>query len=462
MYAIEFPPLPYLREIVTWELVQRAEEGCAIGDLRDRLEATGADRAALLDVYTRLSTLAPPGAIEHAEPSNLQQIRAACPGNSHAHKTLAIEIDAGIADRILGGWQGRCAGLVLGKPLEHGPFMRDRRVLKKYLEAAGAYPLTDYAPGDAHAARQVGITPLPFPLSQRGNVRFVESDDDIRYTVMGLDILEKCGANFTTADVAAWWMRRMPAATLFTAEEAVYRNLILLRRQYAADEVSADELRQVTLWMNPYREWIGAQIRADGWALACPGQPDRAAEFAYRDASLSHVKNGIYGEMYCAAMIATAAVCDNPQEVVAAGLERIPERSRLAEAIRATVDRCGQVGFDVGEFETVLDWLWTHFGNYCPVHTINNAAAVTAAILLGGQDFEKAITIAVMAGWDADCNGATAGCVAGTMLGAGRLPDKWIAPLNDTLLSEIPGYHPIAISECARRQVEVAKRLQSE
>ena len=39
---------------------------------------------------------------------------------------------------------------------------------------------------------------------------------------------------------------------------------------------------------NPYREWIGALIRADvsGWVF--PGQPGAAAQLVYQDASLSH------------------------------------------------------------------------------------------------------------------------------------------------------------------------------
>lgn len=39
------------------------------------------------------------------------------------------------------------------------------------------------------------------------------------------------------------------------------------------------------------------------------------------------------------------------------------------------------------------------------------------------------------------------------------MPEKWTAPLNDTLYSFIPGYHPIAISECARRSVEIAAAI---
>jgi hypothetical protein len=39
------------------------------------------------------------------------------------------------------------------------------------------------------------------------------------------------------------------------------------------------------------------------------------------------------------------------------------------------------------------------------------------------------------------------------------LPAKWTAPLQDTLLSGIAGFHPIAISECARRQTSLARKL---
>jgi hypothetical protein len=45
------------------------------------------------------------------------------------------------------------------------------------------------------------------------------------------------------------------------------------------------------------------------------------------------------------------------------------------------------------------------------------------------------------------------------MTGARNVPQHWTARLSDTLNSEIIGYHPIAISECARRALEIARKV---
>jgi len=50
-----------------------------------------------------------------------------------------------LADRVLGGWLGRIAGNMLGKPVEQGDlWTRDR--IDRYLRQAAALPLTDYLP----------------------------------------------------------------------------------------------------------------------------------------------------------------------------------------------------------------------------------------------------------------------------------------------------------------------------
>lgn len=456
---MNFPPNKLLRQLLNDELRQRAEEGCAVEAIQRQAASAGEDWETLLILYEQLAELAPRPDFPFQEPSDLPDIRVARPAARRRWEEQRVAINDKIADRIHGGWLGRCAGCALGKPLESPPFMKSAENVKKYLQIAGAYPLDDFVPQHAEAMKAVGLADMHSLASQRGHVRFMESDDDLRYTIMGLDILEKKGAAFSTRDVAAWWLWNLPAAKCFTAEEAAYRNLFLLGAVHDAQSLGDAELEQVRSWMNPYREWIGAQIRADGWGLACPGDPARAAEFAWRDAALSHVKNGIYGEMLCAAMIAAAAVLDDPLGIVQAGLNEIPQKSRLTDAIRRTIEFCRSLNFSAARFEDGIRWVWQNFGHYDPVHTINNAAAVVMALLLGGRDYEKVITTAVMCGLDPDCNGATAGCICGTMLGAKQLPKKWTAPLNDTLFSEIPGFHPIALSECARRHIAVARRL---
>ena len=110
-----------------------------------------------------------------------------------------------------------------------------------------------------------------------------------------------------------------------------------------------------------------------------PGYPEKAAELAFHDASISHHKNGIYGEMFVAAMIAAAFVHKSAASILAAGLAEIPSNSRLAEAIRKTIAWC----------EEELDWIhvWEKinetFGHYDSVHTINNAALVVMGVWYG-------------------------------------------------------------------------------
>jgi ADP-ribosylglycohydrolase len=171
------------------------------------------------------------------------------------------------------------------------------------------------------------------------------------------------------------------------------------------------------------------------------------------------VKNGIYGAMFCSAMIAAAYVLDEPIKIVEAGLAEIPRTSRLYEEMRQVIDIARRHRMDPRAFEPALDDLHELLGHYHPVHTNNNAGAVALALLMGGEDLERVITIAVMAGWDTDCNGATAGSICGAMVGAKHVPAKWAAPLHDTLNSAIIGYHPITIGECAKRSLAIAQKV---
>jgi hypothetical protein len=278
-----------------------------------------------------------------------------------------------------------------------------------------------------------------------------------RSTVLGLTLLEQVGPGFTTWDVGKHWHANLTYQQVCTAETQAYLNFAQVTSHiHPQPPVDWPEKNEwVRTFRNPYREWIGAQIRADGLAYAAAGWPERAAEFAWRDASLSHVKNGIYGEMFVAAMIAAAFVEKDSEKIIEIGLSEIPRHSRLAKDISRAVAIARRATSPL----ELVERIWDSFKHYHPVHTNNNAALVAAALVFAGDDFEKAITTAVLGGWDTDCNGATVGSIMGAKLGAACLPSSWTAPLNDTLYAEVNGFHPISIRECARRSEAIWQTL---
>ena len=127
-------------------------------------------------------------------------------------------------------------------------------------------------------------------------------------TLIGLSVLEKYGISFNWHNIAETWDEILPYNMICTAEtQAILNYHIKKSREYLGDEptITAEYTRSTN---NPYREWIGAQIRADFWGWIAAGNPELAAELAWRDASWTHTANGIYGEMFIAAIEAAAFV----------------------------------------------------------------------------------------------------------------------------------------------------------
>ncbi|PYI57521.1 ADP-ribosylglycohydrolase family protein [Paenibacillus flagellatus] len=452
-----------LTSLIRLEIVQRREEGCDVAGFGERLDAAaGAGRDALMALYRELAELPVSPDFPFEEPSELEPIRRSRPEGRRSLEANVSSDESAWKDKMYGAWLGRCAGCALGKPFETGAFVYGTadappwKHVHRWLEGADAWPIRGYVPETSRAAAEFGLKLNPQGMdSTRERIRFMETDDDIRYTVLALKLLEEKGLDWTSWDIGRLWHRLLPAGQTYTAEWAAYFNALAIDYP-GRDDADADAKRHwVRTHLNPYREWIGAQIRADGWAYAAAGRPELAAELAWRDASFSHVKNGIYGAMFVAAMIAAAFVVNDPEEIVRIGLGEIPAGSRLARDIARAVD----IARTSDEPLALVERLHEAFGHYHPIHTNNNAALVAAALVFGRGDFETSIGAAVLGGWDTDCNGATVGSILGASLGASGLPARWTEPLRDTLHAEVPGFHPIRISECADRTYEVFRRF---
>ncbi|MGZ0153460.1 ADP-ribosylglycohydrolase family protein [Kribbella sp. WER1] len=418
------------------EVRQRRETGYDVDALVQEANRTDpGDRDAVLDLVDRMSLAERLPGWTYVEPDALADIE----DTLDARPAAAAVPEAELADRIRAAWLGRIAGCNIGKPVESGDYWTTDRI-RDYLKLADAYPLRDFVPVLDPMPDGFRLVPC-WPETTRGNVHGSARDDDIDYAILALHLLEKHGDDLRTEDVGVAWTRLFPIEQVYTAERAAYVNL-----------VNGFTVPEVARRRNPYREWIGAQIRGDVFGYVHAGDPWSAAQLSYRDAALSHVGNGIYGEMWAAALVAAAFTASSPREVVERANAVVPPESRLAEALRDVL----ALHDAKVTWEDALGRLQERYGHYSWVHTINNAAIVAAALLWSEDDWMTGVGRVVMSGWDTDSNGATVGSVLGVLAGTRGLPEHVIAPLEDRTRSALFGFDNARISDLADRTVRLA------
>ncbi|MET0725922.1 MAG: ADP-ribosylglycohydrolase family protein, partial [Leifsonia sp.] len=266
--------------------------------------ATPELRGIARDLLAAIDDLPDPVELVEAEPDGFGEIISAAPGR----KTLPDVEAVDLADRVLGGWLGRASGCLLGKPVEKISLEGIREIAR----STGNWPIASYfteAGLDQDVALRFPWNRRSRPTSLVENIDGMPEDDDLNFPLIALTLLEDRGAEITTDDVAKAWLDSLPGGRVFTAERIVYRNLL--------DGYEPDEAGRIR---NPFRDWIGAQIRTDVYGWANPGEPLAAARLAWSDGRLSHGRNGLYGAMFAAAACSAAVVASSVAEVLEAGL----------------------------------------------------------------------------------------------------------------------------------------------
>src|SRR5260221_434124 len=124
-----------------------------------------------------------------------------------------------------------------------------------YLKDLNRWPLSDFFRYDVatpEARQKYDLDNRRIKAMLADQVSAMPEDDDTNYTTTGLAILQRHGPDFTPTDVANFWLSDIPILHLCTAERVAHRNLCNL----------IPPPKSATL-RDPFREWIGAQIRAD-------------------------------------------------------------------------------------------------------------------------------------------------------------------------------------------------------
>ena len=347
------------------------------------------------------------------------------------------------AERIKGAWHGRCAGVILGKPFE---LAWNRQQIREFLEGADAYPLNDWAPSYSKKLDKE-LPNIAYSLpSTKGNISYVQADDDINYTVISLLLAEQKGLGFTKRDICENWLANLPYNTIYSCTKQAYYHLINLSENRSIEE----QIDEFATKMNPMREGINGAIRADMWGYLLPADPHKAAKLAHREATINLVKNGIYSMMFVSACISTAlSVNPDITTILAGGYSVIPQNSRLAYALRSTE----QWYDETGDWITVCDRIFDKWGHLPFCGAIQNMCFVVLALRHGNLDFSTSITTAAMCGVDTDCTAGTVGSIVGAALGYHKIEQRWITPFNDTVRTHVANFGTGTISDLVARTV---------
>lgn len=285
-------------------------------------------------------------------------------------------------DKVMGCWLGKNAGGTLGEPLE---------------EKFGREEMFDIS---------------WYPELPEGGI----PNDDLEIQLIWLQALLQKGPGISSVDLVEYWL------------DCIAYNF----DEYGLSKTNMKKglLPPVCGWNNnPFRDCMGSPIRSEIWACVSPGHPEIAARYAFNDAICDHGGGeSVFGEIYNAVIQSAAFVISDKFKLIELGLASIPKDCLTQQSIAMAVDLF-HAGVDWKESRNKLkEKFYNPVSQYSPL----NLGFQTIGWLYG-EDFGDAICKAVNCGWDTDCTAATLGATLGIILGAQKLPKKWIEPLGDKI-----------------------------
>lgn len=426
------PSIAQLRRLIALAIVDLSEQGHHVRGLDAQFGAVPDSYDALAAFAAGLDAVPMRDDWPWHEPSDLAGIRAAsAPGRPGALPSPADP------HRIRTAWEARIAGCILGKPFEFEPTLDE---LRDALQPAGAWPLTDYL--SIADATRLRIRHPQLPEAARETITYAAPDDDLNYTILAMLVLERHGGAFTATHLRDAWLRHLPPAVTFGPERT-----LLVRS--AMESLDGGETAAPETWaagLNPRNEWCGALIRADAYGYACPGDPERATELAWRDAAFTHRRTGIYGALFVAAALALAPVVRSALDVFAGAVLFVPQESRFAAAVREAIG----IVAGAADWETAYRAIHARWPEHGHCRIFQETATLVNSLHFA-DDAGEAICLQVMQGNDTDSFGATAGSLAAMLFGAGSLPRRWTAPFNDDIRTALALFHERSITALGDR-----------
>ena len=255
-------------------------------------------------------------------------------------------------------------------------------------------------------------------------------NDDITYELAFLKAFDDKGFNVTSVDIAHEWVALVPGG--WSAEDIALRNI--------RAGVYPPESGYLN---NPWREWIGAQMRGAVCGMVAPGNPYEAARLAFIDGVVSHHNNGVLGEIFNAVMVSLAYVESDIRVIVEKAIDAIPKDSEYYDVIKFSLDKCKEHG----KWEKAWRECEKKFEEYNWIHAYPNAASEIVSLWFGNGSFDETMYISAMTGQDVDCNAAQIASIIGIISKDKEITSKWTDPIGDDLITYVRGMKHMKITE---------------
>lgn len=240
------------------------------------------------------------------------------------------------------------------------------------------------------------------------------STDDTEFALMTAKLLIEHEGNFTSDDVVNMWFKYVA-----TEDE--------LKRGGVSEVEACNNLRRglrppQSGMYNAYYMSDGAAMRSGPIGIVCAGDPERAAELAYRDACVSHYREGIWGAQAVAVAVSLAMVDADMEEIMEAIFKLAPQDSWFCETLNRALNIVKEADGNIADA-----WMPLH-NELFSTHRSTVAEAlpeVFGCLMLENKSFKSGLILAGNFGRDADTIGAIAGAVLGAKYGAKNISDKW-------------------------------------
>ncbi|HIU74973.1 MAG TPA: ADP-ribosylglycohydrolase family protein [Candidatus Pelethocola excrementipullorum] len=292
-------------------------------------------------------------------------------------------------NQIYAGVLGKMLGVYLGRPVEGWSY-------EKILETFGDIKY--------YVHEQVGVPLIVADDDISGTFGFFRGIEDNEYDKnLPAKAFGDTWLNYIIENRTILWWGGLGRSTEHTA-------FLNLKNGIPAPQSGSIDQNGKTL-----AEQIGAQIFIDAIAMACPNDPDLAVSLVRKAASVSHDGIALEAACHLAALEAMAFEEKDIDTLLDRAAGYVQDK-QLLDIIADVRDICNKER----DWRKVREYLNPKYGYEVFVgccHMVPNHAMVIASIILGGDDFQKSISIASSAAWDTDCNAGNVGAFNGIRLG---------------------------------------------